>query len=219
MELTPRQIHDNNEGSFRGYKERECPGCKTVLRLPPQTLCSDCKETLREVDRVKGEVGKFQDRKMYCLNNPFIGYQDYKKRLRFDHIRVTVGYDKGFRYSDQECVEEESKDLTELFQAGLRMVATPLKTDWCWGNRNEEAFFPLDDDHRKDGPLLELPVEAKKYFSAMATAIKLELQEAYDLGYEHGRALLMGLADGTLSVGEYNEAVTKVGTVEKEDRS
>jgi hypothetical protein len=57
--------------------------------------------------------------------------------------------------------------------------------------------------------------ERQKWFLELATAYNDVVQDAYLTGFKEGRNLLLGLAEGTTTVDDYNEASKRCGKAQE----
>ena len=184
-----------------GQRTRKpCPGCGQVKRYRPAAeVCAECKEDLglartvhdRRLREASGESGKRAFRVAepgWAHSYPYVycgqGGSDAGERFRraFD-VLVTALAEPTVLGDVPELIDEEG--VTHLDRGVERLVE---------GDRSYDQ-----------GELVLLPEAVGPALRELYAAVQGVAAEALENGCEEGRQLLVGLATGRLSVGDFNE--------------
>ena len=178
------------------YTEKECIGCNRVLSLPPKTLCNRCRDAIRKFPTLRSQndtqisVYKIVD----CAPVPGVCYSGYNTAIPFGVALSNFLQAYG-------RVDAEDGDIR----------AEGFKARW-----RESCGYPQGSE--------ALAVEKNLFYMASAQNSLFDLlmyrladliREAQQVGQEKGQNLLFQLNDGSLSLSDFNEKLSKAASRSK----
>jgi hypothetical protein len=176
----------------KGLTTKPCHGCQQEGLRPIDRVCDQCQRLLEEALAAREQQAK-ED-----------GHQVYRVPVRFPWYATGAGY-----------VTQASRavldTLRQTFSALVHSVGLPtLGGSFAWGTTPKlfsvseyRVEYSSYDNH------LFLKVPTAEAIDHLDQAIDVAIRAAYQAGKEDGANLLGQLADGSITVGMFNERVMR----------
>jgi hypothetical protein len=174
----------------------DCPGCGQNFGLRPIGVCEKCRAILDGFEELKARVESDPKRRVMLMPASNHWYDVFYEAI----TRL-----------NQSSKSTAAENLRLAFMDVLKAVSTPLgEAD----RYNKVTLFSPTDEKLtpkcKEGlEKVLVPVQAVEPLRRLDLAIREALKEGWDNGYESGQSLLTGLATGSMSVQDFNEATVK----------
>jgi len=159
------------------YKEKPCPSCGELVRIPKGDICSRCKLKIADYDRLKAAV---------------------EERMADCH---TFGFYRQLPLPTAHGIKEGS-DTTENFRQQLETLINLLSPIHPGGHKGATAITAGRADYRIDR-CFEARSEFGGEYYRFTHTLKWLLNEAYEKGKQHGKSLLRMLNEGAISVNDF----------------
>lgn len=192
---------------MRCYKGKEpCAGCGITgsdkLRRNKFDLCRDCEDLLR-----LGKKAKAQNEKDLDIYISVYSFQKSMPYLRWEinedgkrsRVEMCYEHNKGLEYISGAFMELRPGDTDRLnasvnafLETISNMAANPIST----------TSMTCEDGHRR---IFKIPVAQARAFFEMWKQIAAHEQIVKTKHYERGKNLLIGLANGEMTIKEFNE--------------
>ena len=162
---------------------KPCPGCGEVKsHRPVKEVCHDCKRLLKRAEWLENELaGMAKDKITVGLG----------QRAYWNEYISTTGSDMG-------------SELRAIFHRIARAGSIPAT------NSNSE-FDLLGEPHQGARYYVAMPAPLAVAIRDLHVAVQEALKLEYEAGKSAGHSLLLGLARGELSAGEFDAITDKGG--------
>jgi hypothetical protein len=173
----------------KGETKKACPGCGTPGLRKIDEVCAECKKKLQEADEARQRRERDTE------------HQVYQVPRRFPSYVVPAGY------HTRGNVRAPEEAITRAMEALVLSIGAPVAGRYF----PAERLFYYPKGYRvvydyPSGFLMFRPATAQAV-DQLDSAIQAALEAAYQAGKGDGSHLLMQLADGDLTVGDFNKRV------------
>jgi hypothetical protein len=168
-----------------------CPACGiTPLYWTEELICRQCENDLKRGKLLREELEKQDGEKVTCiLGTGFL----------YDHYLPDELKDQHVLYSERFW----NNSISHLI---LSITGQPVQRNWNPCSKNKSLAIYVSDGTDYIANVSKPQFEAIKYLADWIGAIK---HDAYREGLKYGRNLLLNLANGSLSVEDFNDQSAK----------
>ena len=174
----------------KGETQKPCPGCHKPGLRDADSVCYECKKKLEEADVARAR--QEQDS----------GYQIYQVPgiERFPNYHIPA------RFLPDE-VRSRMKTISAAMEVLARSIGLPVLGKYF--PSNHLFFYPKGYrvEYGSRSSYLLFKPETAQAIDQLDTAIQAALEAAYQIGKQDGSHLLMQLADGDITIGDFNKQV------------
>lgn len=172
------------------YTNKECPGCGRFLPLAPKAVCRACRDAISEYPQLKASEN--------------VRMSEYKIGLVAPVPGVMSGY---------KTAKAFGLVMSEFLRANGSLPLDQLKTfaNEFKSRSSESCHFPNEASYEEttQNILFLMTQEQRGLYEMLMYRMADVIREAIQVGQEKGQNLLFQLNDGSLSMSDFNDKLTK----------
>lgn len=176
------------------FTKKSCPGCGSVVEIPPNSVCRPCSDAIREYPKLKLIV-ESNDTSNLC--------------------EYLIGERSGIPsaiYKFKSAVNFAKAISLLLRSVGYAVVNTKPKSFHNPRRLSYSNYGVMECGHKdidQQDWQIHLPKGTEMALGHVYQAVHDAIKEAEDLGQSKGQNLLFQLNSGSLSIDDFNNAATK----------
>jgi len=189
--------------SRRGYTSKPCPGCGRSKERKPEEVCEDCKALIAQAKAHNEWAAKLTDTETELVRVP-------EEHNTHAYPQFYMGSPRSGRTSRDDGPRRQ---ISNLLARLINQISEPVRNS-VWGTgaailSNAEGPFNQRGWSRNwenARHLRTMPKATAQTIRDLYDAVANALVETHELSKRDGRNLLFGLAEGDVSVNDFNKA-------------
>lgn len=174
----------------KGETQKPCPGCHKPGLRDADSVCYECKKKLEEAEMARKQQEQDSGHQIYHVPGAD-RFPNYHIPARFLH----------------EDIRGRMRAISVIMEALVYSIGLPVLGRYF--PSNNLFYYPKGYrvEYSSRSTYLLFKPETAQAIDQLDTAIQTALEAAYQVGKQDGSRLLMQLADGELTVNEFNKQV------------